>query len=518
MALEFFRAKTSGTWYGVKATDVIAVSLFLVFLIYAVLGRRPKGKLPPSPPGGLPLLGNVLQMPKKNGWLLMHEWSKTLGPIFHLNMAGQPLIVLNSNEAELLERRSHIYSDCPRMIMTNELMSRGLVVGFSRFGDQDPASWDDHLQRVIASSLFTALYGGEPMLNKNDPIVKQINDCMHRLTGAAVPGAFLVDVFPIMKNIPEWVAKWKRDAINWYHTDSKMFNGWLDRVRKDMKSENPPPSFGGVLLEGQQQFQLEDEETPWLAGSMFYFEGLITPAVVLVQMLCTAGITRWFMLAATLYPEKVKKVQDELDLVVGRSRLPTFDDRESLPYMCAFCRKVMRWRTVAPMGVPHRLMEVVVLKFIRIPRTNLHYFVKDDAYMGYFLLKGSILISNIYSINRSVEAFSDAELFTPERFLNDNSKYSSYVACFPLTFWNHRRACAGMHIANNLLFINVANILWSFNIVRAKDANGNEIVPSATNYHDTELIVRPHLWKVDIVPRGPEPLKIAKDRFSRGVN
>lgn len=64
----------------------------------------------------------------------------------------------------------------------------------------------------------------------------------------------------------------------------------------------------------------------------------------------TAGIMRWFMLAATLYPEHIQRAQDEVDLVVGRSRLPTFDDRESMPYLRAFCREVMRWRTVAPLG------------------------------------------------------------------------------------------------------------------------------------------------------------------------
>lgn len=100
-----------------------------------------------------------------------------------------------------------------------------------------------------------------------------------------------------------------------------------------------------------------------------------------------------------------------------------------------------------------------------------------------------------------------------------------------------------MHIANNLLFINAAHILWSFNIRKAKDAQGNVITPSATNYHDTGLIVyvlrspspegifrliadrlivsrfisRPHLWEVDIIPRGPEVLQIAKERFAKGI-
>jgi hypothetical protein len=34
----------------------------------------------------------------------------------------------------------------------------------------------------------------------------------------------------------------------------------------------------------------------------------------------------WFMLAMITFPEKQKKCQEELDVVVGRSHVPTFKD------------------------------------------------------------------------------------------------------------------------------------------------------------------------------------------------
>jgi hypothetical protein len=58
----------------------------------------------------------------------------------------------------------------------------------------------------------------------------------------------------------------------------------------------------------------------------------------------------WLMLAMIAFPEKQKKCQDELDAVVGRSRLPTFKDRENLPYLQATIRELLRWRPVAPLG------------------------------------------------------------------------------------------------------------------------------------------------------------------------
>jgi hypothetical protein len=46
--------------------------------------------------------------------------------------------------------------------------------------------------------------------------------------------------------------------------------------------------------------------------------------------------------AASCFPESLKKVQAELDSVVGRDRMPTFDDERSLPYLVAFIKEVTR--------------------------------------------------------------------------------------------------------------------------------------------------------------------------------
>jgi len=55
-------------------------------------------------------------------------------------------------------------------------------------------------------------------------------------------------------------------------------------------------------------------------------------------------------LALVLYPQVQKRAQAELDLVVGRDRLPTFDDRPRLPYIEAICRELLRWQMVTPIG------------------------------------------------------------------------------------------------------------------------------------------------------------------------
>ena len=44
-----------------------------------------------------------------------------------------------------------------------------------------------------------------------------------------------------------------------------------------------------------------------------------------------------------LHPEVVKKAQGELDDVVGRGRLPTFQDEEALPYVRALIKEIERF-------------------------------------------------------------------------------------------------------------------------------------------------------------------------------
>ena len=79
----------------------------------------------------------------------------------------------------------------------------------------------------------------------------------------------------------------------------------------------------------------------------------------------------------SLHPDVQKKVQAELDSVVGPSRLPELGDYESLPYIKATIKEALRWHSVAP---------------LLVPRTT----VADDVYNGYFIPGGSIIMFNAW--------------------------------------------------------------------------------------------------------------------------
>jgi hypothetical protein len=91
-----------------------------------------------------------------------------------------------------------------------------------------------------------------------------------------------------------------------------------------------------------------------------------------------------FALAMVLYPDVQRRAQAEIDLVVG-NRLPTFEDRASLPYVESILRETMRWCPIAPLGNLPRCV-------ISSSKDNLlggpHATSSDDIFDGYFIRKG----------------------------------------------------------------------------------------------------------------------------------
>ena len=80
-------------------------------------------------------------------------------------------------------------------------------------------------------------------------------------------------------------------------------------------------------------------------------------------------------------PDIQKKVQHQIDAVIGQGRLPTFSDRDHLPYIDAILFETLRLRPPVPLGIPHATTE-------------------DDHFKGYYIPKGQHFHSsgNIYNV------------------------------------------------------------------------------------------------------------------------
>lgn len=86
----------------------------------------PNLSLPPGPKG-LPVLGNLLQIPHAHQWLTYSRWKKEYGEIIYAQVFNTSLIILGSAKAthELFERRSGNYADRPRMVNYNQRLTHG---------------------------------------------------------------------------------------------------------------------------------------------------------------------------------------------------------------------------------------------------------------------------------------------------------------------------------------------------------------------------------------------------------
>ena len=74
-----------------------------------------------------------------------------------------------------------------------------------------------HLYFRMAGETIISIAYGLDVLPKDDPYVTTAEKGVHPLIVAGVPGAFLVDTFPWLKYVPDWMpfAGFKRKANEW---------------------------------------------------------------------------------------------------------------------------------------------------------------------------------------------------------------------------------------------------------------------------------------------------------------
>lgn len=106
----------------------------------------------------------------------------------------------------------------------------------------------------------------------------------------------------------------------------------------------------------------------------------------------------------TLHPEVQDKAQNEIDALLGNNSLPTFEDRERLPYIECIIKEVLRWNPAAPL-IGH----------------SIH---TDDIVDGYTIPAGSTVMANTW-YDKSMISSSRIFFTEPDRsFTHDSTLYS----------------------------------------------------------------------------------------------
>lgn len=326
--------------------------------------------------------------------------------------------------------------------------------------------------REAGELILKVVYGYRIEQHRNDPLVDLVDEAMEQFGDAATTGKWLVDLFPFLVYVPEWMpgAEFKRTARIWRKTLLDCVNIPYNYVKKQrLRGDESRASFVSQSIEQAQNEKAfgpaEEHAIKWAAVSL-YAGGADTSVSSMDS----------FFLAMSMFPDVQHKAQEEIDRVVGTARLPSFSDREHLPYVNAIVEEAQRWHPIAPMGLPHG--------------TD-----KEDSINGYRIPKGSLLLPAVWWFTRDPTVYHDPESFKPERYLEPYNEPSATN----VTFGFGRRICPGRVLVDTSLYLTFAQALAVFDIRKPLDDIGKEIEP----VHKLQggVIARPAPFKVVISPR-----------------
>ncbi|GJE96516.1 cytochrome P450 [Phanerochaete sordida] len=487
-------------------------ALLLAWLLVLRLRRRPN--YPPGP-AGLPLLGNLLDMPSDYAWKAYMDIGERYGSdIIHFEVFGTHVVILNSAQAakDLLEKRSNIYSDRPQSVMANDLAGFDRSWGLYPYGDkwrrhrrlfnqhfrasavprfhaqqrravhgllqsllEAPQEFDEHIHYMAGATVIDVIYGVEA--KPGDWKLDLADRGMRAASEVINAGVFLVDLYPPLKHLPSWMpgAGFKRQAAKWKVAVDEMFDVPYEAFKASMRNGAVPFSFLSSIFAGMGQ----DDDTEKMDRLAVSLAGTIFGAASDT----TVATLKLFLLAMTLFPETQRAAHEELDRVLKRKRLPNISDRDMLPQITALLNESLRWNTPVPLGLPHST-------------------ISDDEYKGYFIPAGSVVMSNCWGILRNEQVYAQAERFMPERWMAEGGVLRRDVPMPDEAFGFGRRICPGRYFAVDFLWLAIAQIMAVFKIERTLDEQGKEIVPTVEL--TPRLISIPKPFKCRFTPRYAE--------------
>ncbi|KAF4610285.1 hypothetical protein D9613_010679 [Agrocybe pediades] len=459
----------------------IALVLLTAAVVYWILhsGRRPTSSLPKPPgPKPWPVIGNLLDMPRKQEWETFSEWATTYGDIVYVNVAGHPILILNTVEVvtDLLLERSMIYSDRPSLPLVDLLGHPEFNFTFMQYGKElqehrkvfangfkksrlsdyydtqytttistlrnmrdDPVNHRNHFRLHAGQLIISATYGLK-VESFMDPLIQQAEAALAALSFALSPVMWVVNPVPIFSALPTWLggsnlARWKQDL---YEIQYVPFN----RTKQLMAAGSAPESFSSTLLQeldAKSDQEREEAETIIRDCATVAYGGASDT---------TVSVESSFLLAMLLYPQVQERAQKEIDSVVENDRLPTFEDRSKLPYITGIVKEALRWHSPAPQGIPHKL-------------------TRDDEYQGLLLPGGSLVMINVWHILQDPKTFKNPNEFRPERHLPEDPEFSAKIEqASRIVFGSGKRACPGQAFAEDALWLLFARFLAVFSVGR----------------------------------------------------
>ncbi|CRG92366.1 Vitamin D 25-hydroxylase [Talaromyces islandicus] len=513
----------------------VAVAGILVGLAYVLLtvGSR-DARLPPGPPT-LPFIGNLHQIPRRRSHLKYTEFAKTYGGLYTVKAGHRTMAIINERRVvrELLEEKGSIASNRPPSYIVQEIISKrdhlltleyGPMWRLYRklihqcFMESVCDKHHVHLQhaeavqmlrdfiaapgdymlhpRRYSNSVITSIVYGIRITSPHAIYMERLYEMLDEFTALLELGATPpVDLYPFLKWIPErllgnWMTRSThvKDIMESLH--QPMFQHVINRRQKFGHKD----SFMDRLLADNDKLGFSPHQLSFLGGGLVE-GGSETPAALIIS----------FIQAMTKWTEVQKKAQQEIDSLIGEDRTPTWEDYGRLSYVAALVKECVRWRPVAPLGMPH--------------------FLDQDVWVdGKFLPKGTILVLNIWGLNHDEKFYPNSQEFDPTRYEHKMLPASEYVGVADHDNRDHysygagRRLCTGIHIAERDLFIAMSMLLWAFNFEQQTDpVSGQPLVPDTdpdTGYIEG-LVTCPKQFPCKVTVRSAERKETIMREFAQ---
>ncbi|KAG6808572.1 hypothetical protein H0H92_003676 [Tricholoma furcatifolium] len=492
----------------------ICLATLVKNIFHTVRHQNEGRKLPPGPPG-IPILGNLLQVPRQHLATYFRQVVEEYKGFASLNLAGYTIILIGDHRLaqELLDKHSAKHSSRPELrymryhidpnqenwILSKEgrsnIIGRKLTVGVMsavRAGktealqeceaainlqhllDDGGRGWFHHMQRIAASTVLAAGFGIQCPTGK-EPELQTLLRVLSELIPLATPTASIINALPFLDWIPGPLP-WRTRAQSYRQREDDFY----DRLVYEslMGKASGTNTWAAAFADSNKP---EGDQRRLV--KVFAAAAVETTTVAL----------QTFVLACMRYPDWIVTAQKELDSIVGPDRLPTFKDRPFLPYVEA----VVRVR----FGLPHESTADDVIEYNG---------------QEYFIPQGSIVIAVTWAIEHDERKFEDHDRFLPERFLDDKGNLKPDYETSAFGFG--RRVCPGVPFAERSLWINIARMLWAFNIRRFSAPDPTTGV--SFNYTDEDgafhgdITNSPYEFPAVFEPRSPQRAEVARREWA----
>ncbi|XP_069684414.1 cytochrome P450 18a1 isoform X2 [Periplaneta americana] len=511
--LQWLSGESAGSRVDLCRTLLVFLAVLTIVRIIQIL--RDVRTLPPGP-WGLPIFG-YLPFLKGDAHLHFKELAKKYGTMFSTKLGNQLVVVLSDHKMIREAFRKEEFTGRPHTEFINILGGYGIINSDGRlwkeqrrflherlrqFGMKYMGAGKEHMETRIMGEVesflktLTRQQGTPTDLNPvlsmaisnvicaimmsvrfehNDNRFKRFMNLIDegfRLFGSLET----INFIPAMRYMPGFQSTRKKLAKNRIEM-AKFFQETVDNHRETFDPSNIRDLIDTYLAEiqkakeegrGEELFEGKDHDRQMqqIIGDLFS-AGMETVKTTL----------QWAVVFMLHHPEVAKAVQEELDEVVGRGRLPKLEDLRYLPYTESTLLEVLRRSSIVPLGTTHAATRDVYLNGFKIP-------------------KNTQIVPLLHAIHMDSNLWEEPEKFKPTRFLNAEGKVTKPE--FFLPFGVGRRMCLGDVLARMELFLFFSSILHVFHIELPKD----QPLPSLKG--NTGITVTPDSYKVCLVQRPME--------------